>query len=220
MLNLRPDQLAIREVTETQRQTALMGIRQQVARWVMMSHEEPEEDPAVVMDHAFGASEPSTKTGLHLKQLQEAAAAVLGPLTLRRSFGGEVLSYVDPRGHAQPLKQAPRGIAHVVSILANLMQPTPPPLLAIDEIERHLHANVVERLIDVLRGFTHRTRIVLTTHSSTVLRAIRTEELRLVRIGKASSRIVSVKDDPRLQRLVETGELGRLLDQGYFAEGL
>lgn len=217
-LNLRPDQLAIREAKEPQQQTALMGIRQQVARWVVMSQGELGEDPAVMTDRGFGASELRTQTGLKVKLLQDAAAAVLGPLTLERGYANNAISYVDARGHAQSLDQAPRGIAHVVTILAHLMQPNPPPLLAIDEIERHLHANVLERLIDVMRGFTHRTRIVLTTHSSTVLRASQVEELRLVRSGKAASSIVSIKNDPRLQRLVATGELGRLLDQGYFAE--
>lgn len=210
-VTLRPDELAICEANEPHRQPALLAIRQEIARWVIVGADSSLGPPTYHHDILLPSS---------VKPLEEAAAAVLGPVKLSFDLLRRELVYEDPRGYRQPLDRAPRGVAYVVNLLDHLLQPKPPTLLAIDEIERHLHANALERLIDVLRGFTEHTKIVLTTHSSKVLQSIAAEELRLVRSGEKASSIVNVSRDPRLKRLMETGELGALLDQGYFAEEL
>lgn len=212
-ITLRPDQLAICEANEPHRQAELLAIRQEIARWMIVGADFS-LDPPTYRNNLLPLSSYS------VKPLEEAASAVLGPVKLSVDVVRRELRYEDPRGYRQPLDRAPRGVAYVVNLLDHLLQPQPPTLLAIDEIERHLHANALERLIDVLRGFTERTKILLTTHSSKVLQSIAAEELRLVRSGERASSILNVSREPRLKRLMESGELGALLDQGYFAEEL
>lgn len=211
-LHIGAQSLAILEAHKPKSEAMLMAVRQGISRWSIHVDDAPSYTFAGIAA-AQGDEWPD------ITALQEAIAAVLGPTEILRNSKNKLL-YKDPRGRLQHVQEAPRGISHVVKILADLMQPHPPPLLAIDEIERHLHANALERLIDVLRGFTEHTKIVLTTHSSKVLQSIAAEELRLVRSGEKASSIVNVSRDPRLKRLMETGELGALLDQGYFAEEL
>lgn len=213
--HLRPIQLALLEARSPQKYGALVAVRQGLTRWRAETDETLLAHPYFDLDQRRAARMPP----MDVKALQEAASAVLGPLELKQTIFNQI-SFVDPRGRNIPLRDAPRGIGQVVAVLTHLMQPDPPQLLAIDEIENHLHANVLERLLEVMRGFTHRTRIVLATHSSTVLRSMAPDEVRVVRAEGETSTIVRADQDPRLSQLMETGELGALLDQGYFAGGL
>lgn len=200
-LHLRPNQLALCEATDTKRHAELIAIRQSAMGWRVAL--EP-ASPEVLRTLEFS-----------LESLEEVAAAVLGPIKLR--FGYPDLSIQQRNGYSVLLEHAPRGIYQVLTILMYVLRPNPPTLLAIDEIENHLHADVLERLIEVLRSFTHRTRILLTTHSSNVLRLVDPSEVRLVRAGDEGSSIVRVDQDPILSGLVKEGAMGQLLEEGYFA---
>lgn len=219
-VHLRPDQLVLREATDPRRHPGLIAMRQSLSRWIAVTEATPPALPWFEPPTPIELRAPSSlllqAPALDLKTLEEAATAVLGPVKLLASFRNTI-KLIDRRGRSIPLVQAPSGIAQVVGILALLLQPEPPTLLAIDEIENHLHADVAERLIEVMRGFTHRTRIVLTTHSGNVLRLMSPEEVRVVRAGPQDSTIVRADEDPLLGRLVEAGAMGELLEHGYFA---
>jgi predicted ATPase len=198
-LHLRPNQLALCEATDTRRHAALIALRQSMQRWLV----------------ALAPAGPELLGDVEVeeKPLQEAVEAVLGPVKLRLGYQARI---EQRNGYSVPLEHAPRGVFQVVTILAYLLRTNPPTLLAIDEIENHLHADVLERLLEVLRSFTHRTRILLTTHSSHVLRLVDPSEVRLVRAGDEGSSIVRVDRDPVLSQLVKAGDMGQLLDDGYF----
>jgi hypothetical protein len=215
-VHLRPDQLALRTASDPQKHAALIAMQQGLCRWVADTGYTPLDLPQF---EARDARPFVPVPALDMKLLNEAVAAVLVGVKLERTFQGRI-DFRDRRGRAMSLLLAPSGVVQVVSVLMALLQPSPPALLAIDELENHLHANVLERLLEVMRGFTGRTRIVIATHSPTVLRAMSPEEVRVVSTQGETSTIVRADRDPRFSRLVQTGELGELLEQGYFAGGL
>lgn len=206
-LHLRGNQLALREAIDSRRHAALIAIRQSVQRW--HAEHEPVSDEAELYQLLDEGPQ---------EELQEMVEAVLGSVRVQRR--GANWFFIDRHKHETPLFHAPRGIRQVVAILGRLQQKNRPTLMAFDEIENHLHADVVERLLDVMRGYTDRTRILLTTHSGNVLRSMAPSEVRLVRIGADGSRIVRVDRDPTLSQLAQRGDMAKLLEDGYFARSL
>jgi hypothetical protein len=213
-VHLRSNQLALRMASNPQKHAALIAMKQGLCRWVAATDYTPLDLPQLDTEIVSVIPIPA----IDMKLLNEAVAAVLGPVKLVVSR--QKIFFGDRRGRIMPLQFAPSGVEQVVAVLMALLQSRPPALLALDEIENHLHANVLERLLEVMRGFTSRTRIVLATHSSTVLRTMSPEEVRVVIAEGETSTIVRADQDPRFSTLVETGELGELLQQGYFAGGL
>jgi hypothetical protein len=211
-VHLRPNQLALRELVDPKLYAAIIAVRQSIARWVILTERATHNLPR------FDLSGSSFSGSLDLKDLEAAASSVLGTCRLQRRGAGR-FSFVDAHGHRSSLEDAPRGVGQVVGILAYLLQSNPPSLLAIDEIENHLHTDVIERLIEVMRGVTHRTRVLFTTHSASVLRCVSPNEVSVIRAEGNASGITRADRDPTLSRLVESGSMSELLEQGYFARG-
>lgn len=199
-VHLRPSQLALLEATDARRHAEVIGLSQGLQGWKIVLEEMP-------MGQLLSLLET-----VELSRLEELLLAVFGALPSRRTPQWANLTKKRTR---VLLASGGRGLQHVASVFAHLLQPLPPSLLALDEIENHLHADVAERLIEVLRSFTSRTRIILTTHSSNVLRAVSPGEVRLVRPQEDGSTIVRVDRDPTLSRLAQTGSMAELLEGGY-----
>ena len=160
-------------------------------------------DPAGrLVEHTMRAHELALTTA-------DAPAASSQLMALRQHLLGWHVEVATVAGWGDPAPRSARGT------IARLFAPEPPTLLAIDEIENHLHADLAARLLDVMRSVAGRTRIVVTTHSARVLRCFAPAEVRLVRRGRDGSTIVGVDDEPRLAELIRAGELGDLLQDGY-----
>jgi len=61
------------------------------------------------------------------------------------------------------------GTLRVLSILLAVFQISPPTLIAIEEPEASIHPAALDVLVDILKAGTHRTQIVITTHSPDIL---------------------------------------------------
>jgi hypothetical protein len=133
---------------------------------------------------------------------------------------GDRLMVEDLRGHAVSVDRASAGVSKVIDVLGRAHAPNLPPLLAIDEIENHVHADMAGRLVDALRGMARRTQIVVTTHSGRILQNMHASEVLWVRGGPSGSEIVPVLDDPTLARLLEHRDLAELALGGYFGAQL
>jgi predicted ATPase len=207
-LHLLTNQLAIREAVDPQRHAAFIAMRQSMERWHAETASGIDEDVFYALLEEVSESD-----------LRHTLDAVVGPVQVKQT-GRKRWTFSDRRKYETELVAAPRGILQVVFLLAHLLHPVRPSLLAFDEIENHLHADVVERLIDVMRSYTDRTRIVLTTHSGNVLRLLEPSEVRLVRMEEDGSSIVRIDQDPVLSRLAKRGDMAKLLEDGFFAGGL
>jgi len=206
--SMRADQLALTTATEPATHWQLIALRQHLQRWhIELAAAQLTDDKTLDLVWHRYDEHPDA-----LEILRAQIRAVTGVEIVREARS---LFVVDRAGHKVPRAVAATGVVRAIDLLARLFDPEPPTLLAIDEIENHLHGDLAARLIDVMRSVSHRTQIVLTTHSARVVRSFDSAEVRLVRRNDKTSSIVSIGDDPQLARLLEIGEIGALLHDGY-----
>ena len=80
------------------------------------------------------------------------------------------------------------GTLRFVCLAALLLQPKPPALLVIDEPELGLHPYAITQLAALLRAAAHKTRLVVATHSTTLVNQFEPEHLVIVdRVDGAST---------------------------------
>lgn len=61
------------------------------------------------------------------------------------------------------------GTLRYLCLLVILLDPTPPPLICIEEPELGLHPDVIVSLADLLKEASERTQLIVTTHSTTLI---------------------------------------------------
>lgn len=74
--------------------------------------------------------------------------------------------------HPVPATRLSDGTLRYLCLLAVLCHPEPPPLIAIEEPELGLHPDMLPILADLLIQASHRTQLVVTTHSDTLVDAL------------------------------------------------
>jgi len=124
---------------------------------------------------------------------------------------GKVLLFlVEEDGQEIPASRLSDGTLRYLSLLAILLQPNPPPIVAIEEPELGLHPDVMPYLAELLVDASSRTQLVVTTHARLLIDAL-TEH--------ASSVIVCSKEngESRFERLAER-DLAEWLDKYPFGD--
>lgn len=76
-----------------------------------------------------------------------------------------------------PLPGASDGTLRLVAYYILLNQPELPPLIAIEEPERNLHPGALTEIADVLERIAEQSQVIITTHSSQLLDAFKSERL-------------------------------------------
>jgi hypothetical protein len=199
---LAPGHLALVAASDPSTQWSALALRQALARWHV---ELTASAPARPLVLPVGAAARA--------QFETALAEVAG---VRVADFGEGMAIDDGHGPVR-YDWAPMGLRRVVELLAIVFAPSPPPLVAIDELELHMHADLVERLVAVLRSVSHRTQFIVTTHSARVLRLASADEVHLVHRAPHGSAVAPLTAYPHLRSLAERGALGELIEGGYFA---
>lgn len=172
----------------------------------------------------------SRNLGLLLNQLEHSAAWSEFNGYLKRFLprfdryttrieGGTVQFYLHEEGLKQPIPatRLSDGTIRFIAILAQLLSPTPPPLICMEEPELGLHPDAIALLADLLQEASRRTQIIVTTHSDVLVSAL-TEVADSVlvceyRNGTICQRIDSSKlrfwlDKYRLGEIWRIGEIG------------
>lgn len=87
--------------------------------------------------------------------------------------GGNVLLYISEKGGREiPSTRLSDGTLRYLCLLAILLHPDPPPLIAIEEPELGLHPDAIPRIADLLMQASTRTQLVITTHSRMLVDAL------------------------------------------------
>ena len=149
-----------------------------------------------------------------LQKLYEGIADIVCPVT-----GGTVSLFLEEAGNRTiPATRLSDGTLRYLCLLAVLLHPEPPPLVAIEEPELGLHPDLLPTLSDLLRTASNRTQLVVTTHSDVLVDSLtdvpesvvvcekhegQTEMRRLDR-----TELAKWLDDYRLGKLWTSGELG------------
>ncbi len=109
--------------------------------------------------------------------------------------GGNVLLFLEETGGREiPATRLSDGTLRYLALLAILLHPDPPPLIAIEEPELGLHPDVIPHIARLLERASERAQLVVTTHSRMLVEALG---------GDPSTILVCEKDEgeSRIRRL-------------------
>jgi predicted ATPase len=91
-----------------------------------------------------------------------------------RVEGGTVQFYLHENGLKAPIPatRLSDGTIRFMAILAQVLSPTPPPLICMEEPELGLHPDAVALLASLLHEASQRTQLIVTTHSDVLVSAL------------------------------------------------
>jgi predicted ATPase len=119
--------------------------------------------------------------------------------------GGSVQVIFTEGDFSIPATRLSDGTLRYLCLLAILCDPTPPPLICIEEPELGLHPDILPKLADLLVAASGRTQLIVTTHSDILVDAM-TERPEVV--------VVCEKHDRRTEmRRLKKHELAKWLDK-------
>ncbi|MEO6758396.1 MAG: AAA family ATPase [Saprospiraceae bacterium] len=86
--------------------------------------------------------------------------------------GGTVQIFFTEGDFSIPATRLSDGTLRYLCLLAILLDPTPPPLICIEEPELGLHPDVMPKIADLLIEASKRTQLIVTTHSDVLIDAL------------------------------------------------
>ena len=146
-----------------------------------------------------------------LGELADGIVDVSCPVT-----GGAAALFLEERGgHRIPATRLSDGTLRYLSLLAILLHPDPPLLIALDQPELGLHPDAVGEVAGLLGEASERTQIVVTTHSRMLVDALTHRPSSVVVCEKENgeSRFERL-DGTRLKAWLEKYSLGELWSSG------
>ena len=114
-----------------------------------------------------------------------------------------------------PATRLSDGTLRYLCLLAVLCHPTPPPLICIEEPELGLHPDMISTIADLLVDSSHRTQLIVTTHSDILIDALsETPEAVVVCEKENGATQMRRLERDRLQLWLEEYSLGGLWRSG------
>lgn len=113
------------------------------------------------------------------------------------------------------------GTIELLCYLTLLHDPSPFPLICVEEPERHIYPKLLPRLLEEFRAFAERGgQVFVSTHSSDFLNAAEPQEVFWLVKKDGSTEFRRASDDAQIMRYVHEGEtLGPLWREGFFEGG-
>lgn len=110
------------------------------------------------------------------------------------------------------------GTLKMFAYLVLLHDPTPRPLLCVEEPENQLYPSLLQELSEEFRLYSIRGgQVFVSTHSPEFLDAARLEEVFWLQKNKGYTTVRRASEDAQIQTYMEQGDsMGRLWDQGFF----
>ena len=167
------------------------------------------ENLAIVLSHFQGRAKRRLVEALY--ELFDGIVDVSCPVT-----GGTVALFLEEDdGRQIPATLLSDGTLRYLSLLAILLHPSPPPLIALEEPELGLHPDVVAEVAKLLVEASRRTQIVVTTHSRMLVDALTDHPSSVVVCEKENgeSRFERL-DGTRLKAWLDKYSLGELWSSG------
>jgi predicted ATPase len=114
-----------------------------------------------------------------------------------------------------PASRLSDGTLRWLMLLIVLLDPTPPPVICIDEPELGLHPDILPTLADLLVDASTRTQLIITTHSRSLLDAFTdTPEAVCICEKVEGSTVIQRLNREELQVWLDKYSLGRLWTSG------
>lgn len=130
--------------------------------------------------------------------------------------GGKVLLFLEEAGGREiPATRLSDGTLRYLALLAILLHPEPPPVVAIEEPDLGLHPDVIPHIAQLLVRVSQKTQLLVTTHSRMLVEALGDDPSRILVCEKheGESRIDRL-DSARLAAWLKDYSLGELWSMG------
>ena len=119
-----------------------------------------------------------------------------------------------------PPKVISDGTIRLLAILVALLhKPSATKLICIDEPERFLHPQVMETLVEIMRDVSNTTQVIVTTHSTELVKWLKPSEVLMVDKIDNITKIVRVDDIELIEKFLEKFTLEELWKSGYLQGG-
>jgi len=130
--------------------------------------------------------------------------------------GGDVLLYLREQGGREiPATRLSDGTLRYLGLLAILLHPHLPPLIAIEEPELGLHPDVIPHIAELMIAASQRTQLVVTTHSRMLVDALSEHPGSVIVCEKVNGESQFERLEPdRLALWLEKYSLGELWSMG------
>jgi predicted ATPase len=103
---------------------------------------------------------------------------------------------------------------HYLFLMALLLDPTPPPLLCIEEPEIGLHPAILPLIADMLIEASQRTQLIVTTHSDALISTLPPESVIICERDDEGSHLHRLEAEP-LKDWLENYTIGDLWRMGH-----
>jgi predicted ATPase len=130
-------------------------------------------------------------------------------------YGGTVQIFIREEGLSQPIPatRLSDGTLRYLFLLALLLDPTPPPLICIEEPEIGLHPDMMSTIADLLVEASERTQLIVTTHSEALVSSLPPESVLVCERDYLGTHLRRL-DPERLKKWLENYSLGELWSMG------
>ena len=135
-------------------------------------------------------------------------------LTVKFS-GGTVQIFIREEELIQPIPatRLSDGTLRYLFLMALLLDPTPPPLICVEEPEIGLHPDILPTIAEMLIEASQRTQLIVTTHSDALVSALSPESVLVCERDDKGSHLRRL-DSERLKKWLENYSLGDLWRMG------
>lgn len=134
-----------------------------------------------------------------------------------RIYGGTVQIFIREEGLIQPIpaNRLSDGTLRYLFLMALLLDPTPPPLICIEEPEIGLHPDILPTIAEMLIEASQRTQLIVTTHSDALVSALSEYPESVIVCERDDTGTHLRRLDPkRLKKWLENYTLGELWRMG------
>ncbi len=130
--------------------------------------------------------------------------------------GRSAVLQLSEQGYTDPFTQADLsdGMLRILALLYLAHHPQPPSLICIEEPENGLYPRIIEALLDVFRGLSHTTQVILTTHSVTLLNRLEPAEVLFAERGEAGVRLTRLDSREDVRRFADKFGIGDQVRMG------
>lgn len=130
-------------------------------------------------------------------------------------YGGTVQIFIRETGLIQPIPatRLSDGTLRYLFLIALLLDPTPPPLICIEEPEIGLHPDILPAIAEMLIEASQRTQLIVTTHSDALVSALSPESVLICDRDDRGSHLNRLDGD-RLKKWLDNYSLGDLWRMG------
>lgn len=177
---------------------------------------------ASILDKSRRSSVKKKKIINRIKKLMKRLVPSFEDWNTERQFDGSLGFKIKEKGIKKGFlpKMVSDGTIRLLSILlALLYQPEQTKLICIDEPERHLHPQVLEDLVDLMRDLSDECQILIATHSPEVVKYLNPNEVFLVNKINNITHIVPAKNISMIEKFLEEFTLDELWLKGYLDKG-